>query len=516
MQNAVAVPGTPGWVRDAVFYQVFPDRFASSSRVRKPGPLEAWDAPPTTYGFKGGDLLGIVEHLDHLDDLGVTALYLNPVFASAANHRYHTYDYLAVDPLLGGDAALRELLDAAHSRGMRVVLDGVFNHASRGFWPFHHVLENGAASPYAGWFHLNEEWLAEGRQLVAYPDARLRDTVDSEWGDAHREGIDSLHALGYRAWWDLPALPKLNVANPEARAYLLQVAEHWIRFGADGWRLDVASEIGDAEFWAELRARVRAANQEVYLVAEEWEVDPAWLGPRAFDAYMNYPLAWSLIGFAGAGHLDHDVIASHGVISQRLRQLGAPAFVAQLEASVAAYPAEHVAAQMNLLGSHDTPRVLSLCGGDEASVRLAMLLMLSLPGAPTIYYGDEVGMTGGSDPGCRGAFDWGRESWNPSLFAWLRRAIAVRHARPPLRGDGYRTLAAEGGACAFLRWDGRDGTALVAVNAGAMGVELRVPVARIGQLVLASDDRTATLEAGGDGFQRVTLPPRWGGIWLAG
>ena len=146
---------TPAWVRDAVFYQIFPDRFAISDRVVKPGPLEPWDSPPTVHGFKGGDLLGIVEHLDHVQAVGANAIYLNPVFNSASNHRYHTYDYMAVDPLLGSDAALRELLDACHARGIRVVLDGVFNHASRGFFPFNHVLESGKASPYRDWFYFN-------------------------------------------------------------------------------------------------------------------------------------------------------------------------------------------------------------------------------------------------------------------------------------------------------------------------------------------------------------------------
>ncbi len=165
---------TPDWVRDAVFYQVFPDRFASSPRVAKPGPLEPWDAPPTNHGFKGGDLLGIVERLPYLADLGITALYLNPVFAAAANHRYHTYDYFSVDPLLGGDGALRELLDAAHARGMRVVLDGVFNHTGRGFWAFHHVLENGAGSPYRDWFHFDPEVLEGRRPLRPYPGSPTR------------------------------------------------------------------------------------------------------------------------------------------------------------------------------------------------------------------------------------------------------------------------------------------------------------------------------------------------------
>jgi neopullulanase len=226
---------TPEWVRDAVFYQIFPDRFARSARLRAPGPFEAWDAPPTVHGFKGGDLLGVAEHLDYLQSLGISALYFNPIFQSASNHRYHTYDYMAVDPLLGGDAALRELIDAAHTRGMRVVLDGVFNHASRGFWPFHHVMETGKDSPYRGWFHFDDEALEAGWPIRAYPE-RSQGLDTSHVPEEQRAGAGSLRALGYRAWWDLPALPKLNTDHPEVREYLFGVAEHWIRFGADGWR----------------------------------------------------------------------------------------------------------------------------------------------------------------------------------------------------------------------------------------------------------------------------------------
>jgi cyclomaltodextrinase / maltogenic alpha-amylase / neopullulanase len=148
----------PDWVRDAVFYQIFPDRFASSPQVVKPSGLEPWDAPPSRHGFKGGDLLGVAEHLDYLQDLGITAIYLNPIFQSAANHRYHTHDYYQVDPILGGNPAFRTLLAEVHRRNMRVVLDGVFNHASRGFFPFAHILENGRESspvsptrPIASW-----------------------------------------------------------------------------------------------------------------------------------------------------------------------------------------------------------------------------------------------------------------------------------------------------------------------------------------------------------------------------
>src|SRR5919112_6725537 len=165
---------TPDWVRDAVFYQIFPDRFAVSDRVPKPGPLEPWHAPPTWHGFKGGDLLGVVERLDYLQALGINALYLTPVFASASNHRYHTYDYFRVDPLLGGDAALRELLDAAHARGMRVVLDGVFNHTGRGHWAFHHVLEAGAPSPFRAWYYFYPAGPDHGPPGLGYPGAQRR------------------------------------------------------------------------------------------------------------------------------------------------------------------------------------------------------------------------------------------------------------------------------------------------------------------------------------------------------
>jgi len=169
---------TPHWVRDAIFYQIFPDRFAKSERVAKPSNLEAWDAKPTNYGFKGGDLLGVAEHLDYLQDLGVNAIYFCPIFASTANHRYHTHDYYTVDPILGGNKAFKQLLDAAHQRNIRVIIDGVFNHASRGFYQFSHALENGAASPYLDWFHIH------GFPLHAYE------------GKAQ-----------YDCWWGIPALP---------------------------------------------------------------------------------------------------------------------------------------------------------------------------------------------------------------------------------------------------------------------------------------------------------------------
>lgn len=508
----------PGWVRDAVFYQIFPDRFARSGRVHEPGPMEAWDAPPTVHGFKGGDLWGIIERLDHIQSLGATALYLNPVFASASNHRFHTYDYYTVDPLLGGNEALRQLLDEAHRRGMRVVLDGVFNHSGRGFWPFHHVLETGRHSPYRDWFYLDPSALTEDRQLQAYPGRFLPGPLPPDYGETHREEPASIETLGYQAWWNLPALPKLNVGNPEMREYLLAVAEHWIRFGADGWRLDVAHEIKDVDFWAEFRHRVRAINPDAYIVAEIWFVAPEWLGPDHFDAVMNYPLAFAILGFASGTHLDLAVAAGHTGVKAALRPLDGSRFAARLEELLAAYPPEHLAAQLNLLDSHDTPRALALCGEDEASLRIATVLQMAMPGAPSIYYGDEVGMTGRADPDCRRAFPTDESRWNQELLSFMRAAVQARAADPALRGDGHRTLAAAGSAVAFERSAGAQ-RSVVAANAGEGAAELILPgpleVASLSP-TLASDLRPADLRPAADGGIAVILPARWAGLWRVG
>jgi cyclomaltodextrinase len=241
---------TPDWVKHAVFYQIFPDRFAKSDRVTKPSNLEPWDGDPTPKGYKGGDLIGVLERLDYLQELGVTALYFNPIFQSASNHRYHTHDYYQVDPLLGGNDAFDEFLAECKRRNLRVVLDGVFNHASRGFFPFNDVLENGAASPWLDWFYFT---------------------------DPAAHAYDNSKAAGYKAWAGLRALPKLNTDNPQVREYLMRVGEHWLRKGIDGWRLDVPTEIETPGFWQEFRQRVKAINPEAYIVGEIWSDSRPWL-----------------------------------------------------------------------------------------------------------------------------------------------------------------------------------------------------------------------------------------------
>jgi cyclomaltodextrinase / maltogenic alpha-amylase / neopullulanase len=512
---------TPAWVRDAVFYQIFPDRFASSERVAKPGDLEPWDHPPTPHGFKGGDLLGIAERLPYLADLGITALYLTPIFSSGSNHRYHTYDYFQVDPMLGGNDALRELLDAAHARGMRVVLDGVFNHTGRGFWPFHHVLEVGGASPYRRWFHFDQAALDEGVPVMAYPASSTRHGVAMDQpavGETAPSGNGSwsLRRLGYRAWWDLPALPKLNTDEPAVREYLLSVAEHWVRFGIDGWRLDVPAEIRDETFWQEFRRRVRAVNPDAYLVGEIWRVSPDWLRGDRFDALMNYPLAEAILSFAGSGHHDRELLAQHHEYGPNVRPMDGPAFAHRLEELMAAYPPEVVAVQLNLLDSHDSPRYHSLVGGDRASYRLAVLLQATLPGAPCIYYGDEIGLEGGHDPDCRAAFPWDERRWDQDLVEYVRSVLLLRHAQPALRHGDLRIVAAAGCAVAFERRLGEH-RLLVAVNAGeeATMLQAELPGAAGGTLrwLLPADPPGAPVTLS-QGLASMALPPRAGGVLL--
>ena len=480
---------TPEWVRDAVFYQIFPDRFAISDSVVKPGPLEQWDAPPTMHGFKGGDLIGIAERLDDLLELGITALYLTPIVTSAANHRYHAYDYLRVDPLLGGDAALRTLLDAAHERGMRVILDGVFNHCGRGFWPFHHVVENGAASPYRHWFHLDPAVLTGDRQLDPYPDRGGRHSADE--------------AGGYRAWWNLPALPKLNTDEPAVRDYLFGIAEHWLRFGADGWRMDVPEEIDDPSFWREFRRRCRAVDPNAYLVGEIWDEAPDWLRGDRFDALMNYPLAAAILGFVGGPNLDVALIERHDTYRRMIDILDGPAFATRLDHLMTNYDPAVVAVQLNLIGSHDTPRALSVLGRDHVAMRLAVLLQASLPGAPCIYYGDEIGMEGGLDPDNRRAYPTGPERGDRALRSFVRWTLAARREHVALRRGSAAVAGVEERAVAILR-EADDHVAIVAVNPGSVptSIAIQLPDGRPLRQLDVPDLAAGSISGG-----IVTLPP---------
>lgn len=478
----------PDWVADAVFYQVFPDRFARSRSVAKPAHLQPWDAPPTTFGFKGGDLAGIAEHLDWIEQLGCNALYLNPIFQSGSNHRYHTHDYHRVDPLLGGDEAFDRLLSECRRRGIRLVLDGVFNHVGRGFYQFNHILEAGEESPFVDWFHIH------GFPLRAYDQAA---------GPAR-----------YEAWWGMPALPKLNTHHSDVREYLMRVGEYWTGRGADGWRLDVPQEITAEGFWEEFRRRVRTRNPEAYLVGEIWDDATWWTASgERFDGTMNYLFCGYNVSFAGRDRVDRDQVAR---LQYRVEDLDAAGYAAAVQGLIDTYPPHVLRSHLNLLGSHDTARILTVMGGDVASVRLAALLTFTFPGAPCIYYGDEIGMAGGPDPACRGAFPWDQDqTWNEEILATFSSLAHLRQANQALRRGSYEILHAPRGRYlyVFLR-ECRTERLLIAVNPSDQPTAADLALSSTGlpkRLLWGVGEATVDVAA-----LRIRIPPRAGAVWQVG
>lgn len=472
----------PDWVKHAVFYQIFPDRFARSGRVehQETIPLKPWGSPPEEQGFQGGDLYGIIDRLDYLDELGVTALYLNPIFASAANHRYHTYDYYEVDPLLGGNEALRDLLDAAHARDMRVVLDGVFNHASRGFWPFHHVLENGTDSPYVDWFVI-EDW-----PLRPYATSKPHN---------------------YAAWHDIPALPVLNTDHPPVREFLLGVAHHWIEFGIDGWRLDVPRKIETEGFWKDFRNVVKSINPEAYLAGEIWSEAPDWLRGDRFDGLMNYPLLDPTLSFFGAGSL-RDYSKAHLTFDP----LGADAFANEIQRLLALYGWEATCAQLNLLDSHDMARAQWILRGNTAALRQAVLFLMTMPGAPCIYYGDEIGLSAAGDPHCREAFPWDEDEWDSDLLSFYRAATTLRHRHEVLRTGRVEEVQGEGRTVTIRRALG-EAAALVVFNAGDDPAEIELDPAPLPSTMMSAAWPPTTDGTFQDTAPTVRIPPRGTRVW---
>jgi cyclomaltodextrinase len=439
---------TPEWVKDAVFYQIFPDRFAKSARLEKPNNLEPWDSLPTVQGYKGGDLYGVLEHLDHIQDLGVNAIYFTPIFQSACDHRYHTHDYYQVDPMLGGNKAFYDLRDELHRRGMKIVLDGVFNHASRGNFYFNDILENGPHSAYLDWFIVHD-W-----PLTAYS------------GDK---------PANYEAWVGNRALPKWNTDNPQVREYIMRVAEHWLREGIDGWRLDVPFCITSPGFWNEFRDRVKAVNPEAYIVGEVWWNSINYLQGDQFDAVMNYLFTEPVIQFTGQKHLLFDRIITQAAYDPYPAITGQH-FAHNIDKLLNMYDWEITQVQMNLLDSHDTARMMHLVGGDKATVRLGTILMMTFPGAPSIFYGDEIGLPGGSDPDCRRSFPWDKpETWDQETLAYHKQLIALRSAHPALRRGRFSRLHAGDTTYAYGRALGDD-QMLIAVNVGDKAAKLEIPV----------------------------------------
>jgi glycosidase len=397
----------PSWTKDAIFYQIFPDRFCRSERYKAIGKFVPWDTLPTRENMFGGNLAGIIDKLEYIASLGVNAVYLCPIFKSNSNHRYHTVDYFEIDPVLGTLKDFDNLVKKAHKLGLRVILDGVFNHCSRGFFQFNSLMELGKNSPYVDWFHVH------GWPLHAYSGKP-----------------------NYDCWWGFPALPKFNTDNPDVREYLFSVGEYWMKRGIDGWRLDVPNEIDDDSFWQEFRRRIKAINPEAYIVGEIWDEPSRWLKGDQFDGVMNYPLRRAVLAY-----LFDEKPINLAEFAKRLRD---------------AFPKDRFGVPMNLLGSHDTIRLATLPCSNLQRVKLALAILFFLPGAPCVYYGDEIGMEGGKDPDNRRTFPWGKlsDGRRSPIFRFLNELITLRNEERVLR-DGKLEIAYHAGNLNIVRSLGR-------------------------------------------------------------
>lgn len=409
----------PYWVEDAVFYQIFPDRFANGDVRNDPSNVKSWGTAPTVDDFMGGDLRGIIQKMDYLLDLGITAIYLTPIFQATSTHRYNTTDYFKIDSRLGEMKDFHALLDSCHANHIRVILDGVFNHCGRGFFAFNDLLENQEHSSYKDWYYVSR-----------FPV------------DAYSRG----EAKDYLGWWGYKSLPKFNTGNLKVREYLLNVARFWLQQGIDGWRLDVPNEIDDDAFWAEFRSVVKSVNPDAYLVGEIWESMPRWVGEDHFDGLMNYPFREATLGFLTGKYTSNQ-------------------YAERLDRLTTLYPRENVYSMYVPLGSHDTERIFTVLGNDLKKLKLAFLLQFSFPGAPAIYYGDETGIEGNKDPDNRKAFIWDTQIWNHEIRNWVKKMISLRKQYVALRRGNFTRILADDGrtSIAFIRALG-DQSILVVVN----------------------------------------------------
>jgi alpha-glucosidase len=431
----------PLWVRNSVFYQIFPDRFADGdpasnvqdnefdyrglkSKAKRWGePQSQW--PQAMVEFYGGDLPGIEGHLDYLTDLGVNAIYLNPIFTAYSNHRYDVVDYENVDPHLGRNAALESLRRALTERDMRVILDIVPNHC-------------GVMHP----------WFQSALADASAPSA--------EYFTFHR------HPEEYESWLGVRSLPKLNYRSKSLREAIYaspaSVFRHWLKqpYAIDGWRVDVANMLArhgkdqlEMEVWRGIRKAVKSENSQAYLLGENFFDSTAQLQGDRLDATMNYAgftnpvLCW----------LDHFQVNQHGEPRQVESKVPWPteALIATWQAHRAAIPWAIARQQFNLLGSHDTPRIGHIVRGDPARKRLAVALLFTYPGVPSVYYGDEIGMTGQDLLEARRCMIWDSNEWDHELRSFYQRLIRLRRTSLALIDGGFQVLSCEENMLAFLR-----------------------------------------------------------------
>ena len=389
----------PDWVSKTVWYQIFPERFANGDAELSPEGALDWDSSirPKSTDFFGGDLQGIIDHLDYLQDLGITGLYLCPIFESPSNHKYNTTDYFEIDQHFGDKETFRQLVDQAHLRGMKVMLDAVFNHMGDQSAQWQDVLKHGEKSVYKDWFHI-QEFPVTNDKLVNPKE------------------------LPYHTFAFASYMPKLNTANPEVKDYLLSVATYWIEhFDIDAWRLDVANEV-DHQFWRDFRKAVLAKKPDLYILGEVWHTSQPWLNGDEFHAVMNYPLSDSI----------KDYFLSR---SKKTSQ-----FIAEINCQSMYYKQQISEVMFNLLDSHDTERILTTAQGNTQLVKSALAFLFLQRGTPCIYYGTELELSGGMDPDCRRVMPWDRVSNNNDMLNFMKNLIQLRKETADIIQQGKFTL----------------------------------------------------------------------------
>lgn len=419
---------TPAWVPGTVVYQIFPDRFENGDPSNDPKDVESWTKGVPTYSNRfGGDAAGLRKRAGYLADLGIGTVYLNPVFASPSNHRYDTSDYRRIDPEIGTNAEFGQATAALKARGIRTVLDIAFNHTATDSPWFMDLRTEGEKSRYRSWYYPK-----------SFP-------------------IEVKENPNYEAWYGFPSMPKLNTMNPETTRELLSLPAYWRRSypGVEGLRLDVANEV-DERFWRAFRTRVKAEAPGTWIIGEEWGDASRWLKGDQWDAQMNYPFREATIGFLATG------------------KTGARAYWDSLVKVTDRVAPQVARAQMNLLGSHDVPRWATVCP-DRKLADLGVLAMFGWVGAPTIYYGDELGMEGGKDPDNRRAMRWDLATEGNPTLRLHKRLIAARRVSRALQEGEARLLsvAPTDDALSFERRLGKD-RAVVALNRAAVPRTVRL------------------------------------------
>jgi glycosidase len=385
----------PEWARESIVYQIFPERYHNGDKSNDPNDVKPWYSEVDRDIMLGGDLKGIIDKLDYIEDLGINTIYMTPIFKAGSNHKYDTYDYFEVDHQFGTLETLKELVKKAHKRNIKVILDAVFNHSGVEFFPFIDVREKGEKSEYKDWFHIKK-----------YP-------------------VEIKHNPDYSTFAYEGYMPKLMTKNEATKKYLIDVATYWIKEAdIDGWRLDVADEI-DHHFWREFRQAVKTVKPDVLIVGEVWYDSNSWLQGDQFDSVMNYVFTNAVKDFVV------------------FNKINSKEFGERLESIRGLYKLPAYSVLWNLIGSHDTPRFLHLVEEDIERLKLAAFIQLTFTGIPMIYYGDEIGMTGADDPDCRRGMIWDEKRQNKALREYYKKLISIRKANRVFTYGDFITVLAE-------------------------------------------------------------------------